>query len=175
MRDSKAHLELLSQCRLRQAQRVVRYGTGAGREGVQLDLSFIGLSVLIYPPIMFFLSSSSQPVGDEGSNLALEGVEDGEGEGNIHNDSDEARAHAHVEAHNTLFCVDLLEAVSKSIVLVSLHSLHLCLDNIDRVVCHGGAEAREATGKQIDNDLDGDVVAKELLRVGEDDEAHTLV
>ena len=124
---------------------------------------------------MFFSSSSSQLVGDEGSNLALEGVEDGEGEGNIHNDSYEARANAHVEAHNTLLCVDLLEAVSKSIVLVSLHSLHLCLDHIDRVVCHGGAEAREATGKQIDNDLDGDVVAKELLCVGEDDEAHTLV
>ena len=74
-----------------------------------------------------------------------------------------------------MLSVDLLEAVTEASILVSIDTLHLGLHDIDRVVCHGGAETCESTGKKIDNNRDRDGITEDFLSVFEDDEAHTLV
>ena len=85
---------------------------------------------------------ASNEVGDS----ALELMEDGEGEGDVKNDSRESWRHTTVEACNALIFVDLGEAVGEAVVLVRVNTLHLSLDDIDWVVSHDGAETGESTG-----------------------------
>lgn len=102
-------------------------------------------------------------------------MEDGEGQGDVENDANQPGANSHVEAGDTLILVDRGETVGKAIVLASIDTLHLGLDDIDGVVGHSGAETSESTGQKVDDDLDGDVVTEHLLSVLEHDESHALV
>ena len=102
-------------------------------------------------------------------------MEDGEGEGDVEDDTDQARGNSHVETADALLLVDLAEAVLEALVLVGVDALHLGLNDINGVVGHGRAETSEATGQEIDDDLVGDVVGEGLLGVLKHDESHTLV
>ena len=102
-------------------------------------------------------------------------MEDGEGEGDVEDDTDQARGNSHVETADALLLVDLHEAVLEALVLVGVDALHLGLNDINGVVGHGRAETSEATGQEIDDDLVGDVVSEGLLGVLKHDESHTLV
>ena len=68
-------------------------------------------------------------------------MEDGEGQGHVHDYTDETGTDSHVEATYTLLLINLLEAVSEAAVFVGFEALHLGLDDVNRVVCHGGAES----------------------------------
>lgn len=102
-------------------------------------------------------------------------MEDSEGQGHVHDYTDETGSNSHVEATDTLLLINLLEAVSEAAVFVGFETLHLGLDDVDRVVCHGGAEAGKRARKEIDQNLDWDVVTKNFLGVRKHDESYTLV
>ena len=102
-------------------------------------------------------------------------MEDGEGERDIEDDTDETGSNAHVETIDSLLLVDLREAVGEALILGSVDTLHLRLHNVDRVVEHRGAEASKGTREQVNDDLDGDESTKHLLGVLEHDEPDTLV
>ena len=102
-------------------------------------------------------------------------MEDGEGQGHVHDYTDETGTDSHVEATDTLLLINLLEAVTEATVLVGFETLHLSLDDVDRVVCHGGAETGKRARKEIDQDLDRDVVSENFLGVRKHDESYTLV
>ena len=85
-------------------------------------------------------------------------MEDGEGQGHVHDYTDETGTDSHVEATNTLLLINLLEAVSEAAVFVGFKALHLSFDDVDRVVCHGGAETGKRARKKIDHHLDSDVL-----------------
>ena len=87
----------------------------------------------------------SQSVSDVVSHGTLQLMEDSERESHVEDNSDEARSNASVETGNTVLSPDLAEAVGEALVLVRVDALHLSLDHIDGVVCHGGAESGEAT------------------------------
>ena len=77
-------------------------------------------------------------------------MEDSEGQGHVHYYTDETRTDSHVEASDTLLLINLLEAVSEAAVFVGFETLHLGLDDVDRVVCHGGAETCKRARKEVD-------------------------
>lgn len=87
----------------------------------------------------------SQSICDILCDLSLEGVEDGESEGDIEDNTSESGANTAIEAHNSLIFVNLSEAVSKTVVFVGINALHLGLDHVYGVVEHGGAETGEGT------------------------------
>ena len=87
-------------------------------------------------------------------------MEDSEGQGHVHDYTDETGSNSHVEATDTLLLINLLEAVSEAAVFVGFEALHLSLYDVDRVVCHGGAEAGKRARKEIDHHLDSDVLRK---------------
>ena len=102
-------------------------------------------------------------------------MEDGESQGHVHDYTDEAGTDSHVEAADTLLLINLLEAVTEATVFVGFETLHLSLDDVDRVVCHGGAETSKRARKEIDQNLDWNVVTKNFLGVRKHDESNTLV
>ena len=112
---------------------------------------------------------------DESSDLSLEGTEDGESQSDIEDDSGETRTNSLVVAKKTVLLVDLHEAVTESLVLGSVDTLHLSLYHIDRVVEHSRAEASEATSNQITEYLGLNVILQEFLSILEYHKTHTLV
>lgn len=54
-------------------------------------------------------------------------------------------------------------------------SLHLGLDNVDRVISHGGAETSEGSSHEVGDDLGGDVLLQVLAGVFVDHEPDALV
>ena len=102
-------------------------------------------------------------------------MEDGEGERDVEDHTDETGSDTHVEAVNTLLLVDLREAVAEALILGSVNALHLCLNHVDWVVEHRGAESGKGTREQVNDDLDRDELAKRVLGVLEHDESDTLV
>jgi len=129
---------------------------------------------LVFSPRCCFICRS-QFVGDEVGHRALELVEDGEGERDIEDDTHETWADTLIEAHDAGLGIDFGEAVLEALVLVRVLTLHLGLNDVNGVVGHRGAETRETTGQKVNDDLDRNVGAEELLGVLEDNEAHTLV
>ena len=121
------------------------------------------------------LPQVSQSIGDVLGNLSLEGVEDGECEGNVEDDTRESGANTAIEAHDSLVFVNLREAVDETVVFVGIYALHLGLDHVHRVVEHGGAETGEGTREQINEHFVGDFVGQEFLGVSEDHKTDSLV
>ena len=102
-------------------------------------------------------------------------MEDRESKGDVQDDTSETRNDSHVETFDALLLPDLWEAIHEAVVLMGIDSLHLSLDNVNRVVGHGGAESSERTWKEIDDNLDWDNVTKLLLGILKHDESYTLI
>lgn len=102
-------------------------------------------------------------------------MEKRERERNIEHNTSKARSDTRVEAHGAFSSEHLSEAISETLVLVSINSLHLGLDDVNRVVCHHGAETSESTREKISDDLGLDVLLEQGLGIGENDETYTLV
>ena len=58
---------------------------------------------------------------------------------------------------------------------MGIDTLHLGLHDVNGVVGHGGAETCEGTGEKIDENFDGNVVAKNFLGIFKHDESNTLI
>ena len=58
---------------------------------------------------------------------------------------------------------------------MSVLGLHLGLNHINWIVCHGGAETGKTASKKIHQDLVTDVMREVALSVSEDNKAHSLV
>ena len=69
-------------------------------------------------------------------NIALKGVEDGEGKTDVSNHTHDTRSHSFVETHDSISSQDLFGTVNGTVVLVSIHALHLSFDDVNRVVSH---------------------------------------
>ena len=102
-------------------------------------------------------------------------MEDAEREGNVEDDSAEARADAAVEAHDAVVSVDRHETVPEAVVLGSVQTLHVRLDHVDGVVRHAGAEAGNAAGQEVREPLLFDVLPEEIVCVLINQEANSLV
>lgn len=100
----------------------------------------------------------SQSVCYEFSHGTLELMEDSEGQRHVKAHSHESWANSHIESQETLFLVDLGEAVCKSLILVGIISLHLSLHYVHWVIEHSRAETGKGSGAEINDNLVWDVV-----------------
>jgi hypothetical protein len=107
-------------------------------------------------------------------NDSLDLVVNGEGQGNVEDHTGQARGHTLVEAWDTFILPDVLEGASDT-ALVGVETLQVCLNNINRVVEHNGAETCEATRHQVNENLIAYVLLQELRSIFEDDETDSLV
>ena len=107
-------------------------------------------------------------------NDSLDLVVNGECQGNVQDHTGQARGHALVEAWDTLSLKDVLEGAHEA-TLVGVETLQVCLNHINRIVEHNGAETCKTSRQQVNEYLISNVVLQELGSFFEDDEADTLV
>lgn len=107
--------------------------------------------------------------------FTLESSEYTECECDICDDSGQSGSDATVESRGAVGLQDLLRAIGKAVVLVSLNSLEPGLDDVDRVVCKDGNRSGQTTSDKITKDLIRDIVLEEGGGIGVDEESHSLV
>jgi hypothetical protein len=94
--------------------------------------------------------------------FTLKYAKDTESEGNVKDDARKSRLGSRVESHEAFVLHDRASDVNEALILASVDTLKTCLDNIDRVVGHDGAESGETARNKIAQDLHTDIVLKEL-------------
>jgi len=102
-------------------------------------------------------------------------MENGEGQGDVENNSRKTGADSPVESNCTVMFVNFGKAVGEATVFVGVHSLHAGLDDVDGVVEHGGAESCKRTRSKIDDDFPVSVFRESFLGIFKHDETYTLV
>jgi len=108
-------------------------------------------------------------------NLSFQCSENTKCQCNIEDDSGKSWSDATIESKRSIIFQDMFRAVGESVELVGVDTLHLRLNNINRVVAVDRDGAGQATGDQIADHLGVDVVRQEFGGVSVHQESHTLV
>ena len=78
---------------------------------------------------------------------SFEGVEDRESNGYIKYYSCESRSYSSIETEHSFILENVFCASHKAVILLSLETLHICLNHIYRIIKHDRTETSKSTSK----------------------------